>query len=306
VQLESEGELVPPVPSIVGQQRRSGGQIRQRGDVRRRRLGAFRGQQVQLRDLLAFLETGDERRATVELVHDVKDAVGTERRGESSSDSEMHRRTRFLGHERTSGLLHAVVHEAVRRRRPLDELLLDRLRERGVDVNLRARERDRGRCDVDLVAEARELLERRPDAGRQATELAHHQVDDVVRVSRGVQALEIPAPAAAAVVELQQAFVSERVQELDDEEWSARRLLVYELGQRCDPIRLGPQRIGDQPPDVVARERCELDIVDGGSGATHRLERARERVRVSAFILPIARIGARGGARPTRGHSVGA
>ncbi len=55
VQLQREGEFLPPVPRVLPQQRRAGGEIRQRGGVGRRHLRALAGDQVQLGDPLALV-----------------------------------------------------------------------------------------------------------------------------------------------------------------------------------------------------------------------------------------------------------
>ena len=55
VQLQLKGQLLPALPRVLRQQRRTGGEIRQRGGIGRRRLGALAGGQVQLCELLAFL-----------------------------------------------------------------------------------------------------------------------------------------------------------------------------------------------------------------------------------------------------------
>ena len=51
---------------------------------------------------------------------------------------------------------------------------------------------------VGAVSEAGELLQRLLRLGRQAGELPDHQVHDVVGVSLGVDAVEIPGPRAAS------------------------------------------------------------------------------------------------------------
>ena len=55
VQLQREGELVPALPAVVRQQRRTGGEIVERRGVGRGGLGALARDQVELGQLLALV-----------------------------------------------------------------------------------------------------------------------------------------------------------------------------------------------------------------------------------------------------------
>ena len=55
VQLQREGELVPALPAVLRQQRRTGDEIGERRGVGRRGLGALARDQVELGQLLAFV-----------------------------------------------------------------------------------------------------------------------------------------------------------------------------------------------------------------------------------------------------------
>ena len=80
-----------------------------------------------------------------------------------------------------------------------------------------------------IGADAGKLAKRRLGRRRQAVELDHHQIDDVVGVAFGVDAIEVAKPSRFAVVEDQQRFVRERGEKLDGEKRIAGGLLVHQL-----------------------------------------------------------------------------
>ena len=73
MELELEGELVVPLPTLLRQQRATGSEIDQRRGIGRRRLGALAGNEIELGDLLALLDRIDQRRAAIELIDDLED-----------------------------------------------------------------------------------------------------------------------------------------------------------------------------------------------------------------------------------------
>src|SRR5207248_1115080 len=75
VKFEREGEHIAPLPPILRQQRRAGGEIAKRRSVSRRGLGARARDEIELSDLLALLSRRDQRGAAVELVHNLKDRL---------------------------------------------------------------------------------------------------------------------------------------------------------------------------------------------------------------------------------------
>ena len=96
VELEREGELVPPLQRILRQQRATGSEIGQRRGIGGRRLGALARDQVELGHLLALLRRRDQRGAAVELIDDLEDrllALLRRRvRREQPADPQMRRR----------------------------------------------------------------------------------------------------------------------------------------------------------------------------------------------------------------------
>ena len=157
--------------------------------------------------------------------------------------------------QRIGGLLHPVVNESVGAFQALDQVLTNRGPQRRVHLLLRGPENDRKHRDRGDVAEAGEKLQRLLRFDRQAGQLAHHKVHDIVGVPHGVNAREIPGPARRVTIEAEQALFGERVKKLDHEERIAGGVLMHQLRQRRDALRLAAKRIGDQLPEVVVGER---------------------------------------------------
>ena len=63
-------------------------------------------------------------------------------------------------------------------------------------------------------------------------ELPDHQVDDIVCVGLGANAIEIPGPARSILIETEQSLFSQRREELNGEKRIAGSLLVHQLRER--------------------------------------------------------------------------
>ena len=120
-----------------------------------------------------------------------------------------------------------------------------------MNLLLRRPENDREHRDVGTVAEAGELPQRVLRVGGSARQLADHEVDDVVGVPLGVDALEIPGPARLLVIEGQQPLVGERVKKLDREKRIAAGLLVHQLRQRRGLLRVACSASATSRAEVV-------------------------------------------------------
>ncbi len=142
----------------------------------------------------------------------------------------------------------------------LDQFLTDRRPQRRVHLLLRGPENDRKHRDRGDVAKAGELLQRLLRFGRQAGELADHEVHDIVGVTFGVNAIEIPGPARRVMIEAEQPLLGERVQELNGEERIAAGLFVHQLRQRRGALRFAAKRIGNQLPEVLRSKRRKRDL----------------------------------------------
>ena len=117
---------------------------------------------------------------------------------------------------------------------------------------LRCPEDDRKRRDVGDVAETGQLLQRVLRFGRQAGELSDHEVHDVVGVSLGVNAVEIPGPARRIMIEGEHSLFGERRDKLNGEERIAAGLLVHQLRQRRGALRLAAKSVRDQLPEMLS------------------------------------------------------
>ena len=92
-------------------------------------------------------------------------------------------------------------------------------------------------------------------------QLPDHEVDHIVGVPLGVNAIEFPAPTRCVMIEAQQSFFGQRGEELNREERIAACLLVHKLRQRGGGVRLATKRIRDEPPQIVSIERRKANLL---------------------------------------------
>src|SRR5260370_37988620 len=90
---------------------------------------------------------------------------------------------------------------------------------------------------------------------RQAVQLADHKVDDIVGITLGANAIEVPGPSPFTIIECEQTLLDKYRNQLNGEEWIARRLLMNQLCQRGDAFGFAVKRIPNQPTQVFTRER---------------------------------------------------
>ena len=95
-----------------------------------------------------------------------------------------------------------------------------------------------------------------------------HQVHDVVGVSLGVNALEIPGPARRIMIEGEHSLFGERRDELNGEERIAAGLLVHQLRERRGALRFAAKRVRDQLPEMLPGERRQRDLRDLSAGGS--------------------------------------
>jgi len=76
-------------------------------------------------------------------------------------------------------------------------------------------ENDRKHRDLGDVAETGQKLQRLLRFGRQARELADHEIHHIVGVALGANALEVPRPAGRGVIEREQMLFGERVKKTE-------------------------------------------------------------------------------------------
>jgi hypothetical protein len=212
-----------------------------------RSLGSLAGDQVELGELFTFVSCSDQRRAAVELVDDLEDRLLPLLRRRPSSpqpaDPQVVRGTRCFWDQRIGGFPHPVVDKPVGAVQTLNQLLTDGLPQRRLDLLRRGPENDRKHRDLGDVAETGKKLQRLLRFGREASELADHEVRDIIGVTLGTNPLQVPPPMRGAMIEGQQVLLGERVKKLNDEERVAGRLLVHKLRQQCGARRFAAKRI---------------------------------------------------------------
>src|SRR5260370_40633427 len=98
-----------------------------------------------------------------------------------------------------------------------------------IELSLRNSEDHRKCCALGNVSKTSQLLQCILRLGRQAGELADQKINDVVGVALGVNAVDIPGPARAIMIECEESFLDERRQELNGEKRIAAGLHVAQL-----------------------------------------------------------------------------
>src|SRR4029077_19892923 len=137
------------------------------------------------------------------------------------------------------------------------------------------------RCEygsVGAVAETGQMAQRTLSVGRQAMQLADHQVDDIVRVPLRMNASQVPGPVGLALLEREQSFLDQRGKKLNDEEWIAAGLLMHQFRQRGRALVVTVERIRNQLPHVFVAERCENHLLHRCSGASDLIHAAHQRM----------------------------
>src|SRR5215468_12103282 len=107
----------------------------------------------------------------------------------------------FLPDQPIGGLLNAIVDEPVSACHTLDQPLMAGRPQSRIELLLRNPEDHRKCCAVGNASETSELLQCILRLGRQAGELPDQKINDVVGVALGVNAVDIPGPARAIMIE---------------------------------------------------------------------------------------------------------
>jgi hypothetical protein len=125
--------------------------------------------------------------------------------------------------------------------------------------------------------------------GRQASELRHHQGDDVVRVPLRARARDVDLPGEPLRVEAEEPVGLERGEEPDREEGVPRRLLRDEARQLRDVelLRRAPQRVGDELAEVRSGERGEHHLAHRDGGLPEPAQHRHDRVRRGDLVVPV-------------------
>src|SRR5262249_54882197 len=140
---ELKSNLLPALPRTVRQEPGTGGEIAQRGRVSGRCLGTLARGEVQFGHLLAFIVRGDDLRATIEMIDDLKDYLlalfSRSLLCQQPADSKMLRCALRLREQGIGGLLNAIMKEAIRTLQSEHEPALQRFLKIAMEVLLPVR-----------------------------------------------------------------------------------------------------------------------------------------------------------------------
>ena len=219
-------------------------------------------------------------RAAVELVNDLEYCLLAFRRrsvrSQKHPNAQMRRGPQLLRNHGIGCFLHAIVQESIGIVRAEDKsgpYCFPKVLVKFLDRLLVSH---RQHVELGAVSHAGELLECLLCLDWQAVQLSDHEFHDIVGVAFGVNAIQVPYPAAFTVVEAEQAFLSQRGNELDGEEGIARGLLMNQFRERSGASRLAVQRVRQQLTQIVLTERCQNDVLHCRSGLTDRIEFAHQ------------------------------
>ncbi|MCY1370501.1 hypothetical protein D9M69_575930 [compost metagenome] len=132
-----------------------------------------------------------------------------------------------LGNQRISRFMDAVVDEGVGAFRAFHQFLANGLPQHPVNLGLGKPQHGGKHLEPGDVAKTGQLLQRPLRLVRQARQLAHHQVHDIVGVTLGMDAIRVPAPMPGVMVEGQQVLFGQGLEKLDHEERIAGGLVLH-------------------------------------------------------------------------------
>src|ERR1700733_2797487 len=147
--------------------------------------------------------------------------------------------------------------------------------------------RHRQHAELGGVSHAGELLECLLRIVRQAVQLSDYELYDIVRVGCGVNAIQVPYPATFAVVKTEQTFLCQGGNELNGEEGIARRLLMNKGSEGRGAIRFAAQRIYQQLVQIIARKRCQYDVLHGRPCLSDGIELAHQGMGDTDFVVSV-------------------
>ncbi|MNE33708.1 hypothetical protein D3C80_1273940 [compost metagenome] len=204
VQCQGKAQFVRMSCAPLVEQLLTHAQVGQRRTIGRGSLGTAPGQQVEFCQLLAFEIGVDQRRPAVELADHLENGffavMGRYLVGQQATDTQVHGSPLIFGDHGIGCFMDAVVNEGTGILLLCHQLQPNSSPQHSLHARHRQVEHQgKGSC-MRHVPQARQVLQRLAGGQRQAGKLADHQVDDVVGVALGMDALRIPAPAPGSVV----------------------------------------------------------------------------------------------------------
>ena len=106
--------------------------------------------------------------------------------------------------------------------------------------------------------------------GREALDLPRHEVDDVVRHCRSYNGIHLKNPEAAVVVELEQPFLTQRLQELLHEERVSISFLQNQTGERLGLLEFSMEGVADQESKISKSQRIQEEALYRSAGRFQR------------------------------------
>src|SRR5579863_518249 len=223
------------------------------------------------------------------MIDDIEDQlfpfVRRSTRRQQPPDLHVYLGARCFRNQRISCFLNTVVDELVSAIQLFDQSLTYAFPESRVHLLLLSFKNRRESGDLGDISETCHLLQCRLRLGWQADELRDHEVRHVVRVSFGVNAIEIPGPASSIMIKGEHFLFGQRRNELNCKERVAVRLLLHQLRERRAAFWLAAKRIRKQLLKMLPSERTKGDLLYLSAGALECIELAHQRMSGINFVV---------------------
>src|SRR5450631_12909 len=192
-----------------------------------------------------------------------------------------------LDDERIGRLLDAIVEECVRAARTKDEADPNSFPQRCVCRFVARLVNQRKRLRLGSIPQAGQLAENLLSRWRQTAQLRRHEIRDVVGITLGANAIQVPGPSPFTIVECEQTLLDKYGNQLIGEEWIARRLLMDQFCQRGDAFGCAVKRIPNQPPQVFTGERRKDNFVHDRARLADRFKLADQRMGGIDLVISV-------------------
>ena len=148
-------------------------------------------------------------------------------------------------------------------------------------------EHDRERCDLGDVAETSKRPQRRPGLARQARQLADHEVNDIVGVALGLNAIEIPRPAMRSWSNASNSSSASACRNWITKNGLPPVFVMHQLRQWRGVARLATNASAVNCPIVIESSGAKLDLADLRPRGPDGVEFSDQRMRGVDLIVPI-------------------